>query len=86
MTTTIPKKSLSGLGLREGDTLHVLAAQEADYLVRVEHAGEKAPTTSRADAVSEWLRTSTGIVRLAPGETEDDVRMAYYRQKYKINA
>ncbi len=47
-------------------------------------AETKAPdsTEDRAEAVREWARHARGSVRLQPGETEDDVRMAYYRQKY----
>ena len=44
--------------------------------------GSPALAKDRVEAVREWIRTSTGAARLRPGETEDDVRTEYYRQKY----
>ena len=42
------------------------------------------PPQDRTEAVREWYRESLGIVKLKPGETEDDVRMEYYQRKYGL--
>ena len=41
-----------------------------------------AAVSAKVKAVREWAKHSRGSVRLEPGETTDDVRMAYYAGKY----
>ncbi len=79
-TKTIPIEALGELGLRQGDTLHVLAIVDASLLVSITHK-EPAETSGSA---SEWLKSSLGTVRLAEGESTDDVRAAYYAGKYGL--
>ena len=84
MTTTerIPAKHLQRLDVQQGDSLHVLSVSDSDVVVEVRrHAA--APVRSEGKA-SEWLRTAKGSVRLAPGETVDDARMAHLREKHGL--
>ena len=83
-TATIPAESLRSLGLHEGDRLRILQKKGSDLVVEIDRR-EEGMTATQSEALLEWLRISTGIVKLAPGETEDDVRMAYYREKYKLD-
>ena len=46
-------------------------------------AGEK-EIPLRAGRVSDWAKQARGSVRLAPGETPDDLRMAYYSEKHGV--
>jgi len=84
-TMTIPADTLRSLGLHEGDTLHIIAEKDSAFVVEISRH-EEGLTAAQSKAATEWLRTSTGIVKLAPGETEDDVRVAYYREKHKLDS
>lgn len=79
-TQRIPAERLLGFDLREGDTLQVVAVN-SDFVVEVRRAEEPAGATGKA---SEWLKSARGSVKLASGETLDDVRMGYYGSKYGI--
>ncbi len=79
-TQRIPAERLLGLDLREGDTLQVVAVN-SDFVVEVSRPEKPTRVTGNA---SEWLRSARGSVKLAPGETPDDVRMGYYDSKYGI--
>ncbi len=80
-TQRIPAERLLGFDLREGDTLQVVAV-DSDFVVEVRRPEKDATPTGEA---SKWLRTARGSVKLAPGETPDDVRMGYYGSKYGIS-
>ncbi len=85
MTTikTIPAEKLSGLDVHEGDTLHILAAKEAVFLVeisRTDTAGKLGPGKASA-----WLRSSRGSVRNETGKSADELRMDYYAAKHGLN-
>ena len=47
-------------------------------------SADAALTPGRAGAVSQWVKQARGSVRLAPGESADDARMAYYAEKYGV--
>ncbi len=79
-TQRIPAERLLGFDLREGDTLQVVAV-DSDFVVEVSRAEELAAVGGKA---SEWLQSARGSVKLASGETPDDVRMDYYHSKYGI--
>jgi hypothetical protein len=80
-TQRIPAERLLGLDLQEGDTLHLLAVVDSAFVVQVSRAEE--PAVARGKA-SEWLQSARGSVKLAPGETLDDLRMNYYASKYGV--
>lgn len=80
-TQRIPAERLLGYDLHEGDTLHVVAVVDASFVVQVSRAEKPAPARGKA---TEWLESARGSVKLAPGETVDDVRMGYYAAKYGI--
>jgi hypothetical protein len=81
-TQRIPADRLSGLDVHEGDTLHVIALLDASFVVQISRADDKPPVAGKA---SEWLRSAKGSVRLAPGESVDDLRMDYYSAKHGVN-
>ncbi len=83
ITKTIPAENLRSLDLHEGDTLRVISASESEFTVEVRRETEALPAIRRG-AAREWVRHAKGIVKLAPGETADDLRMAYYREKYGL--
>jgi plasmid stability protein len=62
---------------REGRTLPDLVAEALRALLH----GKSASTPARGSA-GDWARKFFGAAALAPGETTDDVRSAYYRKKY----
>jgi hypothetical protein len=39
---------------------------------------------SAQGAAADWLRTAKGSVRVAPGQTADDLRMEFYAAKYDV--
>lgn len=82
MTGTIPAKLLSGLEIRSGDTLQVLAVTDLDVVVAVRR-GDPVPA-HRAGQASTWLRSAKGSIRLAPGESVDDARLAHLRRKHGL--
>ena len=51
-------------------------------LTAVADSGDEAP--AHAGRVREWARRARGSVRLAAGESADDVRLAYYAGKYGV--
>jgi hypothetical protein len=81
-TQRIPTERLLGFDVQEGDTLQVVAV-DSDFVVEVRRAEKPVATSGKA---SEWLRSARGSVKLASGETLDDVRMGYYCSKYGITA
>lgn len=79
-TQRIPAERLLGFDLQEGDTLQVVSVN-SDFVVEVRRDDKPAATKGNA---GEWLRSARGSVKLAPGETPDDIRMTYYGSKYGI--
>ena len=45
-------------------------------------SGDAEPMAARTGAVSEWVKQARGSVRLAPGESVGEARLAYYAEKY----
>ena len=84
VTQQIPVEQLSGLGLHEGDTLHVLSRLDSAFLVQIVHLRETAPSTG--SNATEWLRTGRGSVHLNAGEESHDLRMSYYSEKYGFDS
>jgi hypothetical protein len=82
VTGSIPAKLLAGLAVRPGDALQVLDVTESDVVVAVRHREPRVGTVT--GAASTWLRESKGIVSLAPGETVDDARFSYLREKHGV--
>ena len=80
ITQTISREALESLGLNEGDTLRVLAVADGSVLVSITHDEHASPRGS----VRDWLQSALGSVKLADGETADDVRLEYYAGKYGI--
>ena len=80
-TRRIPGERLSEYDLRTGDTLQVLAFEDSDYVVRVIRDEEIAASSG---AAGDWLMSARGSVKIAPGETVDDLRMDYYSRKFGV--
>jgi hypothetical protein len=80
-TQKIPAERLLGIDLQKGDTLEVVAVVDSEFVVEVHRAEASAGVRGKA---SEWLQSARGSVKLAPGETLDDLRMSYYGPKYGI--
>ena len=81
ITKTIPAERLSSLELHPGDTLHIVSLTDAEALVQIDRDESRALDTGKAAA---WLRSAKGTVHLAPGESADDARMAYYAARYDL--
>jgi hypothetical protein len=64
---------------REGQTLPELVAAGLRALLRE----SPAPRSVRGGAGA-WAREFLGVAALGPGESTDDVRIAYYRRKYGV--
>ena len=83
ITKTIPAERLRGFDVHQGDTLHILAVMDSEFLVQF---SRNEPVSSESPGkASEWLRTAKGSVQLAPDESPDDARMGYYTAKYGLN-
>ena len=82
VTTSIPTDHLRGLDVHRGDTLRVLEVHDGNIVVEIQRADPAPPRA--AGQASEWLRTARGSVRLAPTESADDARMAWYAEKYGL--
>lgn len=85
-TQKIPVELFQGLDLHEGDTFQVIAVLDNSVLVQMK--GEEEPPigeTPNSSAAKEWAEHATGIIKLAPEETEEEARMSYYREKYGLN-
>ena len=66
----------------EGDSLHVIAVTESEFLVQINRAdGRPESTVGKA---TEWLRSARGSVRIAAGISADDARMDFYATKYGL--
>ncbi len=81
VTRTIPAAALRELNLHPGDSLRVLSEDNGTLVVQVQHQPLAAADPAKA---IEWVQRARGTVKLEPGETADDVRMAYYREKYGL--
>jgi hypothetical protein len=80
ITKTIPRDRLSGLDLKQGDTLRIVACMESDVVIQI----DRTDVVRGSGKAAEWLETAKGIVRLADGESADDARTAYYVAKYGL--
>lgn len=85
MTTTqaIAVDAVRPLGLHAGDSLHVLEEKEGFFLMQILHA-TSVPKVAKRGSAGAWAREARGTARLAAGESRDDARMAYYREKFGV--
>jgi len=81
-TRRIPAQCFHDLGVREGDTLKVIALHGDSLIVQVNR--DEDGTSDRKGKASEWLRSAKGSVRPTGGESADDLRMEYYAAKYGV--
>ena len=84
---TIVEKSvpLETLGLREGDEVVSFTVEHGKVVYRVATASAAPLTPSKKPgSAGEWARQARGSARRLPGETHDDARMAYYREKFGV--
>ena len=82
VTKTIPAETLSGLDVHQGDTLRILAIEEAGVVIRVDRFEPGAGVQAGSAAL--WLQTSKGSVHLSASESAEDVRDEYYARKYGV--
>ena len=83
VTQQVSVEQLAGLGLHEGDTLHVLSQLDSAFLVSIVHA-RRVELSTQSNA-AEWLRTVRGSVHFDTGGEAMDLRMSYYPEKYAFN-
>lgn len=69
----IPAERLLGFNLQKGDTLQVVAVEDSDFVVQVSRVE---PSVAARGKASEWLESARGSVKLAAGETVEDVQWA----------
>jgi len=79
----VPVERLLGFDFQKGDTLKVVEVENSAFVVQVSRAEVSAPAHGKA---SEWLKSARGSVKLAPGETVDDLRMGFYASKYGVTS
>jgi hypothetical protein len=86
MTTTkeISMDAVRSLGLHAGDSLRVLEEKEASFVVQIVHSASPLQTVKKRGSAGAWARSARGIARLKSGETLDDARLGYYREKYGL--
>ena len=82
-TKHIPADCLADLNVHEGDILEVVAIENSTCLVKVSRVEGKAAQTG---AASDWLRSARGSVHLSSDESVDDLRLAYYAEKYSVKS
>lgn len=84
ITKAIPAERWRGLDVHQGDSLHVIAVTESEFLVEISR-----PEEGRAETVTgkagEWLRSARGSVRMAAGISADEARMDFYATKYGLD-
>jgi hypothetical protein len=85
MTTIqrIPSDRLDGLDIQEGDTLRILSSDANETVVEIQR--HESGSVLRSDALADWVRTARGSVKIGPAESDADVRMAYYTEKYNLD-
>lgn len=83
-TKEIDIEQLRALDLQRGDTLHVISEDGKKGLVRIERSRREDGAAERESAVREWLRTSRGSVVAASDDEVDQIRLAYYAEKYGL--
>ncbi len=79
----IPVERLLGFDFQKGDMLKVVEVENSAFVVQVSRAEVSAPDYGKA---SEWLKSARGSVKLAQGETVDDLRMGFYASKYGVTS
>ena len=82
---TIVEKSapLELLGLHEGDALVGFSINKGRIIFQVA-VTNPSPARSKRGSAGAWARHARGSSRLAVGETHDEARMAYYREKFDL--
>ena len=71
-TKSIPKEAFGELGLRAGDSLRIVAVMDNSFLVTISHQDEGVIVKGSA---REWVKSARGTIKLAPGESADDIRI-----------
>lgn len=82
----IPAEAFRDLDVHEGDTFKVVEVREGTLLVEMRRDVSAETRKKATTPAAAWVEHAAGMVKLAPGETEDDVRMAYYREKYGLDS
>ena len=83
ITKAIPAEQWRGLDVHQGDSLHVIAVTESEFLVEITRPVDRAETV--AGKAGEWLRSARGSVRMAAGISADDARMDFYATKHGLD-
>jgi hypothetical protein len=78
-TPRIPAERFLGIDIRKGGTLRVVA-MDPEFVFEVSRG--ECPAAIRG-AASGWLQSAHGSVKLAAGETLDDMRMHRYGSKHR---
>jgi hypothetical protein len=81
-TKEIAIEAMRPLDLHTGDSLRVLEEREGFFVMQIIHA--VAPAVPKRGSAGAWAREAQGTALLASGESRDDARMAFYREKYGI--
>lgn len=81
-TQEIPIEAMRPLNVRKGDHLHVVEERGGFFVVQIDHAPPV--EVCKRGSAGAWARAALGSAILGECETGDDVRMAYYRDKYGI--
>ena len=82
-TKEIAIEAMRPLGLHTGDSLRVLEERGDVFVMQIIHHAAAAAVPKRGSAGS-WAREARGAALLMEGESRDDARMDYYREKYGI--
>ncbi len=75
ITQQIPVEHLSGIGLHEEVTRHVLARLDSAFLVQIAPLETGKSELQEGTSAKEWLRTALRSAQLKPDETLERVRM-----------
>ena len=81
-TKEIAIEAIRPLDLHTGDSLRVLEEREGVFVMQIIHAA--APVIPKRGSAGAWAREAQGTALLMDGESRDDARMAFYREKYGV--
>ncbi len=84
ITKEVSIDAVRPFGLHAGDSLRVLEENEASVMIEIIRASTTLPTVQKRGSAGAWARSARGSARYTEGESRDDARMAYYREKYGV--
>jgi bifunctional DNA-binding transcriptional regulator/antitoxin component of YhaV-PrlF toxin-antitoxin module len=70
-TITIPIEYLRGHQVHPGDRLLVISAKENEITMAI--SDEPNATQARSESLTQWLKTSKGLVSVKPNETVEEL-------------